>query len=107
MDRHKPGYYAEYYQKNKQRIQERQTQYVRQKRQTDVLTRLANRLRNRLYLAVKNNQKSGSAVADLGCSIPELKQHLESQFQPGMTWENYGQWHIQPHSTTCKFQFGQ
>lgn len=28
----------------------------------------------------------------IGCSIEELKAHLEAQFQPGMTWENYGYW---------------
>jgi len=56
--------------------------------------RLPFNLRSRLYQAVRNQQKSGSAVRDLGCSIEELKQHLESQFQEGMTWENYGQWHI-------------
>jgi hypothetical protein len=29
-------------------------------------------------------------VRDLGCSIEDLKSHIESQFQPGMTWENRG-----------------
>ena len=38
----------------------------------------------------------GSAVRDLGCSVEELKRHLEKQFQPKMNWENYGLygWHI-------------
>jgi hypothetical protein len=27
-------------------------------------------------------------------SIEQLKSHLESKFQLGMTWDNYGQWHI-------------
>lgn len=58
--------------------------------------RISSNLRTRLGIAIKNNQKSGSAVKDLGCSIPELKTHLESKFQKGMSWENwsiYG-WHI-------------
>ena len=47
-----------------------------------------------------------SAVRDLGCSIPELIEHLESQFKTGMSWKNYGnktgQWsidHIRPFAS--------
>lgn len=30
----------------------------------------------------------------LGCDFATLAAHLESQFQPGMSWENRGEWHI-------------
>jgi hypothetical protein len=30
----------------------------------------------------------------LGCTLAELRAHLEAQFQPGMTWANYGAWHV-------------
>jgi guanylate kinase len=30
----------------------------------------------------------------LGYSIDDLKSHLESQFTEGMSWDNYGEWHI-------------
>jgi len=30
----------------------------------------------------------------VGYSTVELKQHLEKQFVKGMSWENYGEWHI-------------
>lgn len=32
----------------------------------------------------------------MGCSGQELKRYLESKFQPGMSWDNYGVhgWHI-------------
>lgn len=30
----------------------------------------------------------------LGCSFEEFKFHIESQFQPGMSWENRSEWHI-------------
>jgi hypothetical protein len=69
----------------------------RKKREThDVGYKLSNSLRSRLTHAVSNKQKSGSAVRDLGCSIEELRLHLESKFQPGMNWKNYGRsgWHI-------------
>jgi len=29
-------------------------------------------------------------AAILGCTIEDLKAHLESKMKPGMTWENYG-----------------
>jgi hypothetical protein len=51
-------------------------------------------LRKRLNFAIKNNQKSGSAVKDLGCTVQELKIYLESKFTEGMSWDNYGKWHI-------------
>ncbi len=64
--------------------------------------KLAGLLRSRMGHAIKNIQKSGSAVSDLGCSIDELKIYLEARFYPNpetgemMTWESwaYKGWHI-------------
>ncbi|HEX2901442.1 MAG TPA: hypothetical protein VHS96_17135 [Bacteroidia bacterium] len=57
-------------------------------------------LRCRINEALKKGYKKlRSTRESLGCSIPELKAHLENLFQPGMTWENRGQWeidHIRP-----------
>ncbi len=65
--------------------------YQKNRRRTDTNFRLADNLRSRIACALRNGQKAGSAVRDLGCSIEYLKKHhLESQFQPGMTWDNYG-----------------
>jgi hypothetical protein len=66
------------------------------KLKTDINFKLADTLRSRLKHALKGNQKSGSAVKDLGCSIEELKKHLESQWQPDMSWNNWTKngWHI-------------
>lgn len=36
----------------------------------------------------------------IGCSGVSLMKHLEAKFQPGMSWENYGQWHID-HIRPC------
>jgi hypothetical protein len=65
--------------------------YCRNKYNNDTNYRLALNLRNRLSYAIRCRV---SAVRDLGCSIEDLKRHLESKFQEGMTWENYGSWHI-------------
>jgi len=62
----------------------------------DINFRLADTLRSRLKHALKGNFKSGSAVGDLGCSIEQLKKHIESKFKTGMTWDNWTRngWHI-------------
>lgn len=75
--------------------------WARQKRQDDLIFRLKDNLRCRLYRALKRGYKAGSAVQDLGCSVEELKQYLEKQFYPRstgeeMTWDNHSPdgWHI-------------
>lgn len=68
----------------------------KRRKATDVCFRLKERLRERLRLAAKGRCASGAAIRSLGCSIEELKAHLERQFQPGMTWDTWDQrgWHI-------------
>jgi len=81
---------------NKEQVTEWSRLWSTQRRKEDVNFRLRKTLRGRLKAAIKNNQKTGSAVRDLGCSVEELKIYLESKFQPGMTWENWSLhgWHI-------------
>lgn len=83
------------------RSQARQRQKIREA--TDIQFKLRRRLRSRLKIALLKEYKSGSAVSDLGCSITQLKEHLQSQFTNGMSWENYGQWHIDHISPLAKF----
>ena len=95
----------EYYQKNKDKIRARVKQYHQEHKQeineykknkykTDINYKLSELLRNRVRTAIKSYKRPGSAVKDLGCTVQELKEHLELQFKPGMTWDNHGQWHI-------------
>lgn len=66
-----------------------------QKALTNIQHKLRRALRSRLRQALKKTYRSGSAVADLGCSIEFLKIHLENSFSGEMTWDNYGAvWHI-------------
>lgn len=70
---------------------EKQTEYWRRRRQMDPLARLKNNVRNRINKGV---HKDVPALEYLGCSWERLRQHLESQFTDGMTWDNYGDWHV-------------
>lgn len=66
----------------------------KEKYHEDVRHRLGIRLRVRLNHAIKTGKKPGSAVRDLGCSINEFKAYMEAKFKEGMTWQNWGKWHI-------------
>src|SRR5258705_2705793 len=68
--------------------------YQKVKLKTDIIHKLKQRLRQRIYKAIKLEYKSGSAVKDLGCSIEEFKAYIEQRFRPGMSWENWGEWHL-------------
>jgi len=41
-----------------------------------------------------NKNKTTDTITLLGYSSNELKTHLENLFKEGMSWENYGEWHI-------------
>ena len=86
----------EYLLKNKERIARLQKELITKYRKTNIQFKLSDRLRSRLHHALKGNIKNGSAVRDLGCTLEELKIHLENQFEEGMTWDNWKKdgWHI-------------
>lgn len=79
-----------------ERCRENDKKYKHRRSREDICFKMSILLRSRLKNAVRNGQKAGSAVRDLGCSIEELKAYLESLFQPGMSWENWTKdgWHI-------------
>ena len=88
----KTKYYKSYFQINKDRICE----YRKNKRKSDIQYKISGNLRGRLVTAIKNGYKLGSAVLDLGCSIPFFKTYIEGLFKDGMSWDNWGRdtWHL-------------
>lgn len=74
--------------------------YKTERRATDPEFKLLDNLRNRMRAALKNNYKTSSTCDLTGCSMRALRLHLESLFKPGMTWGNYGEWHVD-HKKPC------
>ena len=71
-----------------------------QEQMKDPAFRMARNLRNRIWYALDGRAASRRTLQLLGCSIAELRAHLEQQFESGMTWENYGEWHVD-HIRPC------
>jgi hypothetical protein len=77
------------------------------KYKTDVNFRITECCRSRLYLALKGFLKVSTTFQLIGCSTGKLKQHLESKFQTGMSWKNYGKkgWVIDHIVPCASFDF--
>jgi hypothetical protein len=69
-------------------------------RKNNPTMRIAHVCRTRVRLALKGSNKADSTFNLIGCTPNELKQHLENGFREGMSWDNYGKWHID-HIRPC------
>jgi hypothetical protein len=71
-------------------------EYQQERKKNHLPTKIRNNISSRLNRALKHHGgKSCSVIKYLGCSIKEYILYLESKFQEGMTWDNYGsEWHI-------------
>jgi hypothetical protein len=75
---------------------EKRTEYQRKKINNDELYKISSLIRARIrnFLKIKNWSKTNKTFDLIGCSPQFLKEHLQSQFKDGMSWDNYGSWHI-------------
>jgi hypothetical protein len=69
---------------------------------TDVQHRLKRLLQARLHqaLCASRARKSAKTVELLGCTLRQLRLHIESKFLSGMSWDNRSKWHID-HIRPC------
>ncbi len=82
-------------------VRKTESQYRMKRYHSDPQFRVTTLLRNRVRLALRGLRKSAATLELLGCSVGALRGHLEAQFRPGMTWENYGPvWHMD-HVRPC------
>jgi hypothetical protein len=76
--------------------------YMAERASIDMDFRLRGSLRARVRSAIHANcgRKAVRTMELIGCSIKHLRLHLEQQFTSGMSWDNYGDWHID-HIKPC------
>ena len=87
-----PGAYQKWVNKNREVLNLKRKKY----KISSPEGKLAVRIRNRVYSVLRKigAKKNESFKEYIGCTVSYLVVHIESQFKPGMTWENQGQWHI-------------
>ena len=100
-----------YYLKNREKIikcsvlyrqehKKERSLHDKRRKQIDLAFKLRCYLGSRISEVLKGNPKIKTTMKLVGCSIDFLKQHLENKFKPGMSWKNYGKWHID-HIRPC------
>jgi hypothetical protein len=85
--------------KNKKIIRNTQSR-LRKKYAKNPMWRVIMNLRRRLNHVLQGNRKSEATKKLIGCDLNTLKNHLQLQFKNGMSWDNYGKWHID-HIKPC------
>jgi hypothetical protein len=70
--------------------------YRREHRASNLNFMLIDNVRRAMNQTLRGVAKAMHTEELLGCSVEYLRNYLESLFQPGMTWDNYGiyGWHI-------------
>lgn len=86
----------EYREVNKATLLEQSKRYRKIRETNDPVFKLARRVRTLIYIKIRSGgyTKRSKTHAILGCSFSELMTHISQQFTNGMSWENYGDWHI-------------
>ena len=95
--------YKDYQNNNKIHIRVYNTQYKRNKRKDNIQLRLTDSLRTRIHNSINRAVKSLNTMFLIGCEIDYLMFHLQSQFTKGMSWDNYGDWHVDHIKPCAKF----
>lgn len=102
----------QYYEANKEILLKKANERLKNRLKTDPIFKLKHNVRNLVRNAIngKGHKKLTKTEIILGCTFEDFKQHLESQFEDWMSWDNYGLYngtpnygwdidHITPNST--------
>ena len=105
------NYLTEYHQKwrekNIDKHREYKRKYEKHRKDTDPAYKLISNFRTAIYQVLKeNNVEKNKHYFDILQYTPEeLISHLEKQFTDGMTWDNYGEWHVDHRMPISSFNF--
>jgi hypothetical protein len=93
-----------YRQRNAESIRAYRRQWQANRMSVDLSFRFRSNLASLINTSIRKQfgAKAHKTTALIGCTVDELRQHLEAQFTDGMTWDNYGRtgWHID-HIRPC------
>lgn len=96
-------YNKKYYHDNIEKMQEKNLKTHERLRETNPAFKISGNLRTRIGKLVSGENKSKSSMELLGCDLKFFLKWLEFQFELGMTFDNYGEWHLDHVLPCAKF----
>ena len=94
-------YNKAYRRKNRERINSRS----RINYQANDAIRLNMLISNGILKCLKSNKNGCHWESLVGYTLNDLRRHLKKLFKPGMSWDNYGQWHVDHEIPKSVFNF--
>ena len=91
----------DYYHKNKKKEREKNNKWKNNKRKNDGFYRMKINLRHRLRDYLIGESKGKKTTEIVGLDKTEFKLYIQSKFVDGMSWENYGDWHLDHIKPLC------
>lgn len=79
--------------------------YLRKRRAENPLQKLHDSMGNRFRDVLRSNKGGKAWKLFAGYDCVTLKAHLEAKFLPHMSWDNYGDWHIDHVRPIASFDF--
>ena len=105
----------EFYHRNLEHVKARKKKYLAEnkdktnayakKRRENLDVKLHTYIGNGIRQAIKGKKHKTKWLGIVKYSISDLCCHLESLFTDGMSWENYGKWHIDHIRPVASFDF--
>ena len=90
--------------KDPEKGREYHREYQKTRSAEDLNFKLINNLRNRTKAAIRDGKgvKNQKTEALIGCTLEEARDHIQSQFEDGMDWDNWSKdgWHLD-HIRPC------
>jgi hypothetical protein len=83
-----------YRENNKENLNSHRKEYRKNKFLCDPIYKLQHNIRSNISNSFKGYSKNSKTQEILGCEFSVFKKYIEDQFKENMSWENFGEWHL-------------
>jgi hypothetical protein len=102
------AYHTEWRNQNRPHVRKYARDKFTENYRNNPIFRLTHNMRFAVWAALKErggNKRGYRTFQILPYTVEQLKAHLEPLFQAGMTWDNYGEWHVDHKKPISSFNF--